>query len=223
MAFVGTNSITQGEQVGYLWNEILNFAEISFAYTSFKWQNNAAHNAGVTVIIIGLKSLQTEFDKTIFIGSEKILARNINPYLADAQNTIVNFAPTQINKNLLVMYGGNKPIDGGNLLLNYDEYIKVINKYPEISKILKKYIGSDELLNLITRYCIWLTDDNIKDFQEHEFVKPRLQAVRQNRLKSPDKQTKKYADKPHLFVTRIIKEECGDSKKDMIHIIIPRV
>ncbi|WP_103629077.1 class I SAM-dependent DNA methyltransferase [Campylobacter concisus] len=223
LAFVSTNSITQGEQVGYLWHEILNFAEISFAYTSFKWQNNAAHNAGVTVIVVGLKSLQTEFDKTIFIGSEKILARNINPYLADAQNIIVNFTTTQINKNLPVMYGGNKPIDGGNLLLNYDEYIKVINKYPEISKILKRYIGSDELLNLIPRYCIWLTDDNIKDFQEHEFIKPRLQAVRQNRLKSSDKQTKKYADKPHLFVTRIIKEECGDSKKDMIHIIIPRV
>ena len=147
LAFVSTNSITQGEQVGYLWNEILNFAEISFAYTSFKWQNNAAHNAGVTVIIVGLKSLQAKFDKTIFTGNDKISARNINPYLANAENIIVNPLNYPLNSSFGKMSFGNMPRDDGGLILDLEEYRKIVNNYPQAERIFKRYIGSSEFIN----------------------------------------------------------------------------
>ncbi|WP_172197974.1 class I SAM-dependent DNA methyltransferase, partial [Campylobacter sp. RM16188] len=226
LAFVSTNSITQGEQVAYLWKPVLENAEISFAYTSFKWQNSAANNAGVTVIIIGLKSLNKKFNKTIFINNDRLEAFNINPYLANAKNVIVKFASVQINKNLPIMYGGNKPIDGGYLLLTYSEYLNAIKYYPELAKIFKRYIGSDEFLNSIPRYCVWIDDENIEQFANHEFIKPRLLGVKQKRLKSSDKQTKKYADKPYYFVTRMTRLHCklpSKTKDDAINIIIPRV
>ena len=231
LAFVSTNSITQGEQVGYLWNEILNFAEISFAYTSFKWQNNAAHNAGVTVIIVGLKSLQAKFDKTIFTGNDKISARNINPYLANAENIIVNPLNYPLNSSFGKMSFGNMPRDDGGLILDLEEYRKIVNNYPQAERIFKRYIGSSEFINSEYRYCIWLDDETLDFFKDYDFLKNRLVRVRNFRLQSKAQSTAQYAQYPHLFVQRGDRDEAFKKFKsnpqkqneEMISIIVPSV
>ena len=231
LAFVSTNSITQGEQVGYLWNEILNFAEISFAYTSFKWQNNAAHNAGVTVIIVGLKSLQAKFDKTIFTGNDKISARNINPYLANAENIIVNPLNYPLNSSFGKMSFGNMPRDDGGLILDLEEYRKIVNNYPQAERIFKRYIGSSEFINSEYRYCIWLDDETLGIFKDYDFLKNRLVRVRNFRLQSKAQSTAQYAQCPHLFVQRGDRDEAFKKFKsntqkqneEMISIIVPSV
>ena len=231
LAFVSTNPITQGEQVGYLWNEILNFAEISFAYTSFKWQNNAAHNAGVTVIIVGLKSLQAKFDKTIFTGNDKISARNINPYLANAENIIVNPLNYPLNSSFGKMSFGNMPRDDGGLILDLEEYRKIVNNYPQAERIFKRYIGSSEFINSEYRYCIWLDDETLDFFKDYDFLKNRLVRVRNFRLQSKAQSTAQYAQYPHLFVQRGDRDEAFKKFKsnpqkqneEMISIIVPSV
>ena len=231
LAFVSTNSITQGEQVGYLWNEILNFAEISFAYTSFKWQNNAAHNAGVTVIIVGLKSLQAKFDKTIFTGNDKISARNINPYLANAENIIVNPLNYPLNSSFSKMSFGNMPRDDGGLIFDLEEYRKIVNNYPQVERIFKRYIGSSEFINSEYRYCIWLDDETLGIFKDYDFLKNRLVRVRNFRLQSKAQSTAQYAQCPHLFVQRGDRDEAFKKFKsntqkqneEMISIIVPSV
>ncbi|WP_149702593.1 class I SAM-dependent DNA methyltransferase [Campylobacter concisus] len=229
LAFVSTNSITQGEQVAYLWRPILNFAEISFAYTSFKWQNNAAHNAGVTVIIVGLKSLQAEFDKTIFTGNDKISAQNINPYLADTGNVIVKGLNFSLNEDFLPMVKGCSPTDGGGLILDAQEYNEIISKYPEIEQILKRYIGSEEFINSTRRYCIWLDDDKLETYRKYDFLQKRFDVVRNSRLQSQASSTVEYANAPHLFKVRGERDEAfkkfksnpQNQDEEMLSIIIP--
>ena len=194
LAFVSTNSITQGEQVAYLWRPILNFAEISFAYTSFKWQNNAAHNAGVTVIIVGLKSLQAEFDKTIFTGNDKISAQNINPYLADADNIFVDNFFDSIS-NLPKMLLGNTPNDDGNLLVEYSD-LEIFQPY---CKFVKRFYGAQEFIQNIRKYCLWIDDNNKDEAYQIPIIKNRIDNVLKYRLSSKRNTTIKSAKTPYKF------------------------
>ena len=194
LAFVSTNSITQGEQVAYLWRPILNFAEISFAYTSFKWQNNAAHNAGVTVIIVGLKSLQAEFDKTIFTGNDKISAQNINPYLADADNIFVDNFFDSIS-NLPKMLLGNTPNDDGNLLVEYSD-LEIFQPY---CKFVKRFYGAQEFIQNIRKYCLWIDDNNKDEAYQIPIIKNRIDNVLKYRLSSKRNTTIRSAKTPYKF------------------------
>lgn len=194
LAFVSTNSITQGEQVAYLWRPILNFAEISFAYTSFKWQNNAAHNAGVTVIIVGLKSLQAEFDKTIFTGNDKISAQNINPYLADADNIFVDNFFDSIS-NLPKMLLGNTPNDDGNLLVEYSD-LEIFQPY---RKFVKRFYGAQEFIQNIRKYCLWIDDDDKDEAYQIPIIKNRIDNVLKYRLSSKRNTTIRSAKTPYKF------------------------
>ena len=114
LAFVSTNSICQGEQVSLIWPYILRHLEINFAYNSFKWTNNAKGNAGVTVIIVGLRNISNE-PKFLFTDNFRKLAKNINPYLLDGTNTVVS-ARSKPLSNFPEMKFGNMPNDGGGLI-----------------------------------------------------------------------------------------------------------
>ncbi|WYE26685.1 N-6 DNA methylase [Fusobacterium animalis] len=155
LAFVSTNSICQGEQVAYLWKPLLNMIDISFAYTSFKWKNNAKHNAAVVVIIVGLKDKKKEKVKNIYIEDReeefsKKEVKNINPYLADGENIIIENSNTNINKDFPKMSFGNMPRDGGYLILSQQEY----QEQEDLKEIIKKYIGSQEFINGNRRYVL---------------------------------------------------------------------
>ena len=234
LAFVSTNSICQGEQVAYLWKPLLNMIDISFAYTSFKWKNNAKHNAGVTVIIVGIKDKNKEKIKNIYIEDKeeefsKKEVKNINPYLADGENIIIENSNININKDFPKMSFGNMPRDGGYLILSQQEY----QEQEDLKEIIKKYVGSQEFINGDRRYVLWLDDESLEKFEDNSFLKDRLNKVRDNRLQSPAVSTQEYAKYPHLFVQRgeydeayrvfRTKNKNNKEKKEMLTIIVPRV
>lgn len=138
LAFVTTNSITQGEQVSMLWPEVYkNNVDIDFAYASFKWGNNAKKNAGVIVAIIGLSDKKDIKQRKLFNGNKIRLVDNISPYLTDGLNVIVTKSSKPIN-NLPLMSLGNMAKDGGNFMLNKGEKEQLLYEYPEAKKYIKK-------------------------------------------------------------------------------------
>lgn len=214
-AFVSTNSICQGDSVALLWPNIFNRGvEIDFAYQSFKWSNNAKHVAAVIVVIIGL-SCTNKNKKLLFDSKEKFKqCDNINAYLLDGPNVIIGRLPSSIS-GFPEMVFGNKPSDGGFLILEEEDKQAIINAYPQAISIIKQYHGADSYINGGMRYCLWITDKNLALANSIPPIRERIQQVREFRLKSKADSTVQWADKPHMFKQRAHRET--DS------IIVPRV
>lgn len=206
LAFVSTNSICQGEQVGLLWPHILfDKIQIGFAHQSFKWTNNAKGNAGVTVVIIGLRNISTN-QKYIYINGSEKKASNINPYLIEAKDLIV-FKKTSPISNLPIMQYGSKPVDGGNLILSDNEKNNLINSYPQTEKFIKKLIGADEFINGKVRWCLWILDEELEKASLIEPIRERLKKVAEFRAKSKKKATQESSSFPHRFGERRYEEK----------------
>lgn len=198
-AYVTTNSLCQGIQVGLLWPLIYNNnLEIAFAHLSFKWQNNAKSNAGVYVVIIGIKSNHIFSQKAIFEKNRKVLVSNINPYLSNSPNIIVMNRTSPLS-NLPRMVSGIKAGDDGNLLLNEAEKGQLLTSHPESAHFLKKYIGASEFMNGIQRYCIWVTDENKDLAYTIEPLKERFEKLKLFRLSSKKAATRKKSERPYSF------------------------
>ena len=200
-AFVSTNSICQGQQVPILWPLIFKTGhEIAFAHTSFKWNNLASHNAGVTVAIVGISNHAPK-TRALFSISEngKILLKeveNINSYLVSAQNIEVEKSQKSVC-NLPSMVKGNMPYDGGSLLLTFNELENSSLTSHEKKTFVKSICGSAEFIRGIQRYCIWIEDSNLEDALQIPEIKTRVDAVRAMRLASPDKGAHLLAARPH--------------------------
>ena len=207
-AFVTTNSISQGEQVAMLWKPIFDLGlEISFARTSFKWSNNAKHNAAVIVVIIGVQNKESS-EKRLFIESSKTLkkVKSINPYLSDGDSNIVS-KTNNVPYGLPDVLFGSMPRDGGHLNFERDTADLIRQQYPEAAKFVKRYVGSQELLQDIERYCLWIEDtaENIQLANSIPEIRERLLAVSAERAASNAASTQAYANRPHMFVQRAYK------------------
>ncbi|ESU19471.1 hypothetical protein FEDK69T_31400 [Flavobacterium enshiense DK69] len=223
-AFVSTNSICQGEQVALLWPPIFDKnLEIGFAYTSFKWDNNAKGKAAVSVVIIGIRNIE-KTQKFIFNGNTKYVVNNINAYLANAKNIIIEKKQKQLS-SLPAMTSGIKAGDGGNLILNEEEKNNLLKEYPESKPLIKDYIGADDFMNGKKRYCIWVTDKN-KDlsYSIPPLVK-RFEKCRELRIASKKAATRKKAAFPHQFdettfieAHSIIIPQTGSEKRNYVPI-----
>lgn len=207
MALVATNSIVQGEQVSLLFKPLFDMGlTIGFAYPSFIWRNNARDNATVHVVIIGLTDKNNPLNTPKFIYSHdkttqqelKQQVENISPYLVDGGDIAVESRNTPLHDGSLMVYG-NKPVDGGHLLLTPDEVETLIAKEPQAQKWIKKLLGADEFLNGKTRHCLWLVGISDDELNAMPMVKERVESVRQMRLASKKAQTRQLADTPHLF------------------------
>lgn len=197
-AFVSTNSISQGEQVALLWPNILNKGlEIGFAHSSFKWTNNAKGNAGVSVIIVGVRTI-VNAQKIIYTDNRAKKVNNINPYLLDTSNLIINSAskPLSILPNMIK---GSSPGDNGNLLLEKEEKENILKENPSAKKYIKKYIGAREFMNGSLRYCILVDDNNYENAKKITSLKRRFDKVSNFRLKSTKASTREKAKYPYLF------------------------
>src|SRR5690554_1528981 len=180
LAFVSTNSICQGEQISITWPRILNEnIEIGFAYQSFKWINNAKANAGVTVIIVGLRNTSTK-PKYLFTEGVAKEAKNVNAYLLDAPNVFIVGQTIPIS-NLPKMIYGNMPLEGGFLSFNEDEYLK-IKETEGISKFIRKVVGGEEFIKGQKRYCFWIEDNEIDDALRFEEILKRINSVHEFRI-----------------------------------------
>ena len=198
VAFVTTNSITQGEQVALLWpNLISDNIEINFAYHSFKWTNNAKGNAGVTVIILSLRNTSNE-PKYLFDGNIRKEAKNINAYLLDAANVIIIGRSKPVS-NFPEMNFGSMPNDNGNLILNEDEKQKLIAQFPKTKSLIKKFSGSQEFIRGEDRYCLWITEENKQLAMSIPEIKSRIDACEKSRKMSKREATNKLAKFPYRF------------------------
>lgn len=196
-AFVSTNSICQGEQVSVLWPGILKRnVDIIFAYTSFKWSNNAKYNAGVTCVIIGLSNSSFKGDRYIYNGEKKDKCSYISPYLSKDTETIV-YKETKTPIGYPKLCFGCMPYDNGNLLMEQSEYESFISSYPQDSHFIRRIYGSEEFINEKFRYCLWIDDDEYADAVKNPELRRRIEATRISRLESKD--GAELADRPHQF------------------------
>jgi len=200
LAFVTTNSVSQGEHVGLMFPII--FAkgiEIGFAYTSFKWANNAKRNAGVTVAVIGLRTARSG-QKYLYSDDLQIAASNINGYLVDGSDVVIDRRRVPLAARLPEMVFGSMPRDGGGLLLSPDERRQMIDNDPRSEQFIKRFVGSSEAINGGERYCLWIDDQSATTARTIVGVAERLNRVAGERSRSKAASTAAYASQPHRFV-----------------------
>ena len=197
VAFVSTNSVCQGDSVSFMWKPIFSLnIDINIAYRSFKWKNNAKHNAGVSCTIIGLSSKNYIHNRKIYNEESYIYASYINAYLLDAPNIIIE-RNTKPFANAPEMVKGSMPADGGHLIMSETEKNDIIDE--NNSELLKTLIGSQEFINGEERFCLWITDKNLDIALSYPKIRTRIEEVRNMRLSSPKQATIKDADRPHQF------------------------
>jgi len=198
LAFVTTNSVSQGEHVGLMFPMIFDMGlEIGYAYTSFKWENNARRNAGVTVAVINLRVARSG-KKYIFTDGLRVEATNINGYLADAPN-ISMMRRLKPLSGLPTMTLGSVPKDDGALVLEPHEVEKLLESAPGAADYIKRYMGSVELINDKERFCLWVTKESYGDADSMHPLKKRFDRVREFRSKSTSKNTKALSEMPYRF------------------------
>ena len=203
-AFVSTNSITQGEQVGVLWGWMLaQGIKIQFAHRTFQWSNDAKGVAAVHCVIIGFGPQEAPV-KTIYeypdikAGPVPLVAKNINPYLVDAADVVLPRRSKPIC-DVPEIGIGNKPIDGGHYLFTTDERDAFLKNEPGAAKFFWRWLGSDEFLNGFERWCLWLGEASPSELRALPECMKRVQAVKQVRLDSKSPQTRKLAESPRRF------------------------
>jgi type I restriction-modification system DNA methylase subunit len=219
-AFVSTNSITQGEQVGVLWGWMLSQGiRIQFAHRTFNWSNEARGKATVHCVIVGF-GLQDLSHKTIYEYEDikgtplAVPAKNINPYLVDAPDVVL---PRRNNPicDVPEIGIGNKPIDDGNYLFSTEERDAFIALEPQSKKWFRRWLGADEFLNGYERWCLWLGDCPPSELRAMPEAMKRVQAVKNARLASKSAPTRKLADTPTRFHV--------ENMPDTSYLVLPEV
>jgi hypothetical protein len=212
VAFVSTNSITQGEQVGVLWKELLERYQIKihFAHRTFPWQSEARGKSHVHVVIIGFAASPAD-KKTIFEYENRkgephsFSATNINPYLADASDVVLVKRTRQISGGPEISYGSmandRRRTDKGlgNLILDAEARADLLSESPQIAPYIRSFMGSEEFLNNTQRWCLWLVDAPPRLIRSCPSVLARVEAVRKARSKSSRRETRTLAKTPALF------------------------
>lgn len=203
-AFVSTNSITQGEQVGVLWSCLLRRGvSINFAHRTFRWTNEARGKAAVHCVIVGF-ALEQEETKAIFDyetldgDPHTIAASHINPYLLDAPDILLRNRTHPIADAPLLAFG-SMPNDGGYLILDSSEREELLRSSPGIEGFVRPFIGSVEFINAIPRFCLWLEELPAQQLKRFPDVVRRVSGVKTTRMKSPREATRRLAGTPTLF------------------------
>ena len=201
-AFVSTNSIVQGEQVARLWPLIFQHGlEIIFAHTSFRWSNLASFNAGVTVVIIGLGRKSGKAVLFQNSGDEIPIRReteNICPYLVPYKDIFIS-PMSQVTSGLAEIVNGNKPADGGHLMLKRAEVDLIVNEDRRAEQFVRPFIGAEESIQGKLRYCLWIPNDLAPDAGQIPAIAERIALVKVMRQKSSKKLTNDGALTPHAF------------------------
>jgi hypothetical protein len=220
VAFVSTNSITQGEQVGVLWSYLLEQgAKIHFAHRTFKWNNEARGKAAVHCVIIGFGLFEVSrkhlFDYQTPVSDPHVIeTKNINPYLIDVADLIIQSRRKPLS-NVPEIVFGSMPNDGGHLLLSDDEKADLVSVEPEAEPFIRPFMGAHEFINNERRWCLWLKDALPNQLRAMPEVMKRVDKVREHRLESQREATQQLADYPTLFGE--------DRQPDTTYVLIPSV
>lgn len=199
-AFVSTNSITQGEQVAGVWKPLYDRfgIHIDFAHRTFRWDSEASLKAHVHCVIVGFSIAENKADKRLYDNGTDKIVKNVNPFLVEAPNVFIESRSTPIC-NVPKMTTGNRPADGGHLIIEKEDYADFIKREPSSVKYIKKLVGSTEFINNKDRYCLWLVGVSPAELRKMPEVMKRVELCRQDRLNSPDKGRQKLAETPTLF------------------------
>ena len=197
VAFVSTNSVCQGDSVSSMWKPIFALnVDIFIAYRSFKWKNNAKHNAGVSCTIIGLSDKTQTNNRRIYNDNSYTNTSYINAYLLDAPNVVIE-RNTKPFGNIPEMVKGSMPADGGHLILSHQEKEELINEHNRV--LFKRLMGSQEFINDEERFCLWITDANLNIALATPEIQERIESVKAMRLNSPKQATIKDAERAYQF------------------------
>lgn len=199
-AFVSTNSLCQGEQVEPMWKHLFEMGvHIDFAHRTFVWNSEAIDQAHVHCVIIGFSFGQST-SKIIFQDDEALTVININGYLSDAPDVFIPARSKAVDKLHKPVVQGNKPVDGGNLIIKVEDRASFLNRNPQLEEYIRPYIGAEEFLNGKERYCLWLKNAPHSILSSSKDLSERLEAIRAMRNDSPTKEFREYANSPELFV-----------------------
>jgi type I restriction-modification system DNA methylase subunit len=200
-ALVSTNSITQGEQVASVWKPLADLfgTHIDFAYRTFRWDSEANLKAHVHCVIVGFSCSENKKPKTIYLNeSQSVIAKNINAYLLDAPDVWIESRSMPLC-SVPQMATGNRPADGGHLIIEEEDYDDFIKKEPGAIVFIKRLLGSAEFINNKKRWCLWLVNASPAQIKSMKEVLKRVEACKQDREASPDAGRRKLAETPHLF------------------------
>jgi hypothetical protein len=203
-AFVSTNSISQGEQVGIFWGELLKRgAKINFAHRTFQWTNEASGMAAVHCVIIGFAlhdaNRKRLFDyDTLKSDPHQAVVKNINPYLVEADNILIQKRTLPIC-SVPAINKGSEATDFGHLILSAEEKQRFLDEEPQAKQYIRVYMGGEEFINNIERYCLWLVDLDTTKLNSMPKILERVKLVKEARLASDKQRTKEWAAFPTLF------------------------
>ncbi|MCX2964170.1 DNA methyltransferase [Gordonia aquimaris] len=199
LAFVTTNSITQGEQVALLWPRVLGAElEISYAYTSFPWSNKARNSAGVTCVVVSLRNKSSEV-RYLYTNEFRLQVNSINAYLAAGPMVWLVRRRNPLSPQMPRLGYGSMPNDGGNLILTDSEKDQLVERRPQVRQYIKGYCGSDEFVKGKTRWCLLIADEQLEQAYKIPELADRLDRVKEHRLKSTEKSTNALASTPNRF------------------------
>ena len=212
-AFVSTNSITQGEQVAGVWKPLYDrfSVHIDFAHRTFRWDSEASLKAHVHCVIVGFSVALNLADRRIFDNGSAKVVKNINAFLVDAPNVFIESRSTPICE-VPKMTTGNRPADGGHLIIEKEDYADFVKREPNAVKYIKYLMGAKEYINKQERYCLWLVNISPSELRRMPLVLERVEACKQDRLNGAEDR-QKLADTPTLF---------RELKNPKTYIIVPR-
>ena len=197
-AFVSTNSICQGEQVSSLWEHLFESGIIiNFAHRTFRWDSEAALKAHVHCVIVGF-SYDTNSEKTLFDNEQEKKVEHINAYLTEAPNVFIAKRNTPLC-DVSPMNYGSFALDDGNFTISQEEHDELLSRDPSIEQFLRPFIGAQEMLHAINRWCLWLKDVPLSSYIKNVIIREKVDRVQQWRKASNRKNTVLLADTPTLF------------------------
>lgn len=199
-AFVSTNSITQGEQVSGVWKPLFERfgVHIDFAHRTFRWDSEASIKAHVHCVIVGFSVSSQNKKKRLYTAERFQEVNQINAYLMDAPEIFIDSRSKPISK-VPLMTTGNRPADGGHLIIEDDDYEEFINKEPAAKQYIKRLVGSVEFINNKKRWCLWLVGVSPSELKKMPEVIKRIEQCKFARESSPDAGRRKLAETPAVF------------------------
>ena len=208
-AFVSTNSITQGEQVAAIWKPLFDRfgIHIDFAYRTFRWDSESDLKAHVHCVIVGFSVAPDDKSKTIYLSDKQaVTADNINAYLIEGENIWI-FSRNKPICNVPQIISGNRPTDGGYLLLDEKDKNELLKTDPLSKKYIKQFMMGYEFINGVKRYCLWLVGVQPNELRNMPRVYKRVQQCKEARLNSPDEGRRKLANTPALMREQVNPEK----------------
>ena len=212
-AFVSTNSITQGEQVAGVWKPLYERfgIHIDFAHRTFRWDSEACLKAHVHCVIVGFSVAQNLKKRKLYVDGRFKEVDNINAYLISAPNVFIE-TRTKPLCNVYKMTSGNRPADGGHLIIEENEYQDFLDNEPKAIPYIKRLSGATEFINNKKRWCLWLVGVSPAELRKMPKVMERIELCKADRLTGADDR-KKLAETPALF---------RETKNPDTAIVVPR-